>query len=88
MIDGLGGRLPPIAVRPAATTAPIGAATKTSSTSSGLSPLATAARDMAKSAPVDAGKVDRVKNAIALGTYTIAPDKIAERMIATDLHRG
>lgn len=88
MIDGIGQRLAPIAARPAATTAPVAATAKIPKTDRDLSALATAVRDMAAAPPVDSGKVDRVKNAIALGTYKIEPDAVAERMIATDLSRG
>lgn len=88
MIDGLGGRLAPVATRPAATTAPVAAATKVTTAAPDLSPLASAVRDMAATPPVDTAKIDRVKNAIALGTYAIQPDLVADRMIATDLPRG
>jgi negative regulator of flagellin synthesis FlgM len=86
MIDGLGGRLPPIAARPAATMNPVAATAKVKPAAPDISALATAVRDMASAPPVDTAKVDRVKNAIAAGSYRVAPDAIAERMIATDLH--
>lgn len=85
MIDGLGGRLPPIAVRPAATTAPIAEAARVKPARPDLSALATTVRDMAAAPPVDSAKVASIKNAIATGTYTISPTAVAERMIATDL---
>lgn len=88
MIDGLGGRLPPIAVRPAATAAPVAEATKVKTATPDVSRLATAVRDMAASPPVDSAKVDRLRTAITQGTYAVQPDAIAERMIATDLRRG
>ncbi|QYE36558.1 flagellar biosynthesis anti-sigma factor FlgM [Polymorphobacter sp. PAMC 29334] len=85
MIQGLGGRLPPIAARSAPTTNPVAATTKVTSAAPDISALASAVRDMASAPPVDTAKVDRVKNAIAAGSYKVAPEAIAERMIATDL---
>jgi negative regulator of flagellin synthesis FlgM len=85
MIDGLGGRLAPIALRPAATTGPVAATNKIRPAAPDLSALATAVREMASAPPVDTAKVDRVKNAIALGTYQVSPNAIAERMIASDV---
>lgn len=85
MINGLGGRLPPIAARPARTTNPIAAAAPVKTAAPDISALATTVRDMASAPPVDTAKVDRVKNAIAAGSYKVVPDVIAERMIATDL---
>lgn len=49
-----------------------------------LSALATAARDAA-SAPVDAARVAEIRAAIANGTYSVDPDKIAAKMIDLDL---
>ncbi len=87
MIDGLGGRLAVPATRPAATTAPVANVAK-ARTAADLSPLATAVRDMAAAPPVDTAKVDRVKSAIALGTYQVQPGLIADKMIAADVVRG
>jgi len=88
MIDGLGGRLPPIAARAAATTNPVAGATRVKAGTPDLSALATAVRDLASGPPIDSAKVDRVKNAIALGTYQVQPEAIAARMIASDVDRG
>ena len=46
--------------------------------------LSRLARDLAASPPVDAGKVARLKTAIAAGLYTIDADAIAARMIALE----
>lgn len=92
MIDGLGGRLPPVAARAAAgsaaTTRAVDAVAPVKPRGPDLSALAVAAREMASAPPVDAAKVDRIKNAIAVGNYKVEPDAVAERMIATDLRRG
>jgi flagellar biosynthesis anti-sigma factor FlgM len=85
MIDGLGGRLPPIVARAAATTAPVAEAARVKPARSDLSALATTVRDMAAAPPVDRTKVDSIKNTIDTGTYTISPTAVAERIIATDL---
>ena len=85
MIDGLGGRLPPVMARTAATTAPVAAPARIKPAGPGLSALAAAARTMAAAPPVDTAKVDRIRNSIATGVYTVDPDIIAERMIATDV---
>nr|WP_295659212.1 flagellar biosynthesis anti-sigma factor FlgM [Polymorphobacter sp.] len=87
MIHGLGGRLPPISARPVATTNPVAAAAQVKPPAPDISALATAVRDMASAPPVDTAKVDRVKSAIAAGSYKVVPDVIAERMITTDLPR-
>ena len=84
MIDGIGGRLAPIAARPAATTAPVAPTAKVNPAPSGMSMLA-AVRDMAAAPPVDSTKVASIKNAIATGTYAVSPAAIADRMIAIDL---
>ena len=44
--------------------------------------------DLARSPPIDSGKVERLKAAIANGTYTIDPDAIAARMIALETPRA
>ena len=46
---------------------------------------AVAARGLAASPPVDAGKVERLRAAIADGSYTPDPAAIAAKMIALDL---
>ena len=50
-----------------------------------LSGTAVAARALAQSPPVDAGKVAALRAAIASGSYAIDPAKIAEKMVALDL---
>lgn len=49
-----------------------------------LSALATAARD-ASVAPVDKARVAELRAAIADGTYTADPEKIAAKMVQLDL---
>ncbi len=49
-----------------------------------LSALAVAAHD-AGQAPVDASRIAALKAAIADGSYTVDPEKIAARMITLDL---
>lgn len=85
MIDGFGGRLPLLMARTAAITAPVAAPPRIKPASPDLSALATAARSMAAAPPVDTAKVDRIRNSIATGVYTVDPDVIAERIIATDV---
>lgn len=84
MINGISGRLPPIAP-PAATPAPIAASARFKPADPDLSTLAAATRYAAAAPPIDSAKVDRIKKAIATGTYKLDPDAVAERMIATDL---
>lgn len=88
MIDGIGGRMPPVMASLPATTAPVAAPAQVKPASPDLSALAAATRQMGAAPPVDTAKVDRIKNAIAMGTYTVNPEAVAERMIATDLRRG
>ena len=87
MIDSVSGRLPPIALRPTAAS-PVEPPARAKPTEAGLSPLATAAKAMASEPPVDTAKVDRIRDALALGVYKVDPDAIAERMIATDIPHG
>ncbi|MGI4879837.1 MAG: flagellar biosynthesis anti-sigma factor FlgM [Janthinobacterium lividum] len=47
--------------------------------------LASLARAMAVEAPVDTAKVDRVRMALAAGSYAVDPAMIAEKMVALDL---
>src|SRR3546814_20214350 len=49
-----------------------------------LSALATAARE-ASSAPVDKARVAEIREAIANGSSTVDPEKIAARMVEPDL---
>lgn len=49
-----------------------------------LSALATAARD-ASAAPIDKARVAELRAAIANGSYTVDPEKIAAKMIDLDL---
>ena len=43
---------------------------------------ATLARTLAESAPVDASRVQLIKNAVANGTFPLSPATIADRLIA------
>lgn len=89
MIDRIGG-IPLAAVR-TATSASTMAATPAAAVAvkPDLSTLAATTRDLAKAPPVDTAKVDRIKSALALGTYKIDPAAVAEKMIALDLpHRA
>lgn len=43
------------------------------------------ARDLSASAPVDHARVARIKQAIASGDYPIAPETIADRLLALKL---
>ena len=43
------------------------------------------ARDLSASAPVDTARVARIKQAIASGNYPIAPETIADRLLALKL---
>ncbi len=89
MIDRIGGSpLVPLRTAPASTTAPA-KPVATVAAAAPASTLAATVRDLAAAPPVDTAKVDRVRSALALGTYAIDPAKIADRMIALDLpHRG
>ncbi len=49
-----------------------------------ISNLGRIARDLAASPPVDAAKVEILRNAIASGGYRADPAKIAERMMALE----
>lgn len=88
MIDRIGGSpLVPLRTAPASTTAPAKAVATVAAAAG--STLAATVRDLAAAPPVDTAKVDRVRSALALGTYAIDPATIADRMIALDLpHRG
>ena len=44
-----------------------------------------ASRMAAQGAPIDIGRIQRVKAAIASGNYPVDPDKIAEKMLDLDL---
>lgn len=87
MFDCIGGS-PLVPLRaPASTTAP--AVPVATVAKPDLSTLAATARELAQAPPVDTAKVDRIRSALALGTYTIDPAAIADGMIALDLpHRG
>ncbi|HVI98175.1 MAG TPA: flagellar biosynthesis anti-sigma factor FlgM [Sphingomonas sp.] len=47
-----------------------------------LSSVAALAHDMAKSAPVDADKVAHFRRAIADGSFSVQPDRIADKLVA------
>ncbi|MCM8731251.1 flagellar biosynthesis anti-sigma factor FlgM [Hephaestia sp. GCM10023244] len=46
------------------------------------SAIASLAHDMAANAPVDADRVARFRQAIADGSFAVAPDAIADRLLA------
>jgi negative regulator of flagellin synthesis FlgM len=88
MIDGVFRGQPPRPPQPgaaggAAPTAvtPPPASTTSAAETSGLSRIA---RDLAASPPVDSAKVDRLRAAIAAGTYRPDPDAIAAKMLALE----
>ena len=62
-------------VRPAG--ASVGGADETAS-----SAIASLAREMAASAPVDAERIARFRGAIADGSFSVQPDAVADRLIA------
>ncbi len=66
---------------PAAAVTPTPAGTTAAAETSGLSRIA---RDLAASPPVDSAKVDRLRTAIAAGTYRADPDAIAAKMLALE----
>lgn len=43
------------------------------------------ARDLSSSAPIDHERVAKIKQAIASGTYPIAPETVADRLLALKL---
>ena len=91
MIDGIGkagaGRLELVrtAVDRTGAAAPAGDATSDRAVSG---PASASSAMAAEGAPVDAGKVAAISNAIAEGRYPVDPDKIAASMIALDLMPG
>ena len=76
---GIGDTLAPV-TRVAATPAPVPAAAPRSQNSAPQ--LAALARSVAASAPVDADRVARIKEAVANGTFPILPATIADRLMA------
>ena len=72
--DGAGGRIavPRMTANAGAVQAPA------------TSSLGRIARDLAALPPVDAARVETLRQAIASGAYRIDPDRIAERMIALE----
>ena len=88
MIDRIGSRvpLPPQRVDDSRLTArtgqgPTGVPIRQIAEGAALSSLRHAARDLAKSPPVDSVKVGTLRTAIAAGAYKIDPDAIAAKMI-------
>lgn len=88
MIDRIGSRvpLPPQRVddsRLALRTSlgPTGVPIRQIAEGAALSSLSHAARDLAKSPPIDTVKVATLRTALAAGAYTINPDAIADKMI-------
>lgn len=57
----------------------------TDATAIDSAPANPAAAMAAAGAPIDAGKVARIKAALAAGTYRIDPKAVADKMIALDL---
>ncbi|WP_419813787.1 flagellar biosynthesis anti-sigma factor FlgM [Glacieibacterium sp.] len=84
-LGGIGATLPVDAAAVKARQAAVSAAPTRASEPLNLSGTAVAARALAQSPPVDAGKVAALRTAIASGSYAIDPGKIAEKMVALDL---
>ena len=85
MIDGIGkGWLAPVAAANNREPARV-AGRDPSPAPTGAGPvLSQIARDLSVSPPVDGAKVAHLQQAIASGTYTVDPQKIAERMVALE----
>jgi len=85
MIDGIGkGWLAPVAAANNREPARVAGRDPASAATTGTPVLSRIARDLSASPPVDGAKVARLQQAIASGTYTVDPQKIAERMVALE----
>lgn len=89
MIDGVGRAGAPRAVAEVVTRAAgrVGDAAPVTSGAAqapATSNLGRITKDLAASPPVDAGKVELLRNAIASGNYRADPAKIAERMMTLE----
>ena len=83
MVDGIraagvGDQIAPV-TRTATTAAPVPVATPRRDTAPQLAALA---KSVAAAAPVDGGRVARIKAALANGTFPILPATIADRLMA------
>ncbi len=85
MIDGIGkGWLAPVAAANNREPARVAGRDTLPATAAAGPVLSRIARDLSASPPVDGAKVARLRQAIASGTYTVDPQKIAERMVALE----
>lgn len=86
MVDPIGPkgstpRLTPVLGAAAAAKIASAIATPDAQTRAG-SPVGHLAQELASKAPVDVTRVDRLRRAIAEGSYTVDPARVADRLIA------
>jgi negative regulator of flagellin synthesis FlgM len=72
-------------VAPAQAVAPRPAVDAENGAETSSAAIATVARTLAATPPVDTDRVARIRSAIARGTYPIVPETIADRLIALKL---
>ena len=88
MVEAIGS-LAKLMGRTVQAAAPVSAPTPVKETPTGVDEAKVAAtqlaREQAVSAPVDFARVARIKQAIASGNYPIAPETIADRLLALKL---
>lgn len=88
MVEAIGS-LAKLMGRTVQSAAPVSAAApvKTATTAADEAQVAATqvASELAKSAPIDHARVARIKQAIASGNYPIAPETIADRLLALKL---